>query len=131
MYRTPPYRLFRKRWSKATLHKLVQRTGNSFFGDTNGNIQKVQCLAFDEFCERENLGRIDWIKIDVGGAELEVLGGGMKSTLEGNPQARILIELCPDNLKRASRSADELLSRLHELGFRVDALAETVSSFKV
>lgn len=108
----------------------VSGTGNSFFGDNEGAVQSVKCLTFDSFCAEEDIVKIDWIKIDVEGAELEVLGG-MDVALKRNPNARMLIELCPINLERAGSSAQALLDRLGELGFRVDVLAEFGSSFKV
>lgn len=108
----------------------VSGTGNSFYGDTAGVSQRVQCLTFDEFCLREGMGKIDWIKIDVEGAEPEVLGG-MNATLKNNPQARLLIELCPANLDRAGSSAESLLASLRELGFRADVLLPSGSSFEV
>lgn len=116
--------------ARALFLNPVSGTGNSFFGETNGCIQKVHCLTFDEFFAREEIGKVDWIKIDVEGAELEVLGG-MDVTLKNNPQARMLIELCPGNLERAGSSAETLLSKLRDLGFRVDVLSEYGNSFRV
>jgi FkbM family methyltransferase len=108
----------------------VSGTGNSFFGNPDGVVQRVQCLTFDEFCAREEIYRIDWIKIDVEGAELEVLGG-MEASLQRNPHARILIELCPENLQRAGSSVEMLLGRLRDLGFRTDVISGSGSSLKV
>lgn len=108
----------------------VSGTGNSFFGDSSHPVQKVRCLTFDKFCKQEEIFQIDWIKIDVEGAELEVLGG-IEETLERNPNVQILIELCPMNLERAGSSTDALMMRLRELGFKIDVLNETKNGFVI
>jgi FkbM family methyltransferase len=105
-------------------------SGNSFFGDTLGDLQRVPCLTFDEFCEQEDIAKIDCIKIDVEGAEIEVLMG-MTETLKSFPDIILLIELCPENLERAGSCGRNLLELLTDLGFTSHVLEEVKGSFQL
>jgi FkbM family methyltransferase len=40
-----------------------------------GNVEEVPCYALDSLVERENLNRVDWLKIDAEGHEMQVLKG--------------------------------------------------------
>lgn len=108
----------------------VSGTGNSFFGESTSAAQEVNCLTFDEFCCLEKIDTIHCIKIDVEGAELEVLQG-MTDTFERNPDLLLLIELCPINLERAGKSGSELLELLRGLGLSVYVLNENSGSFSI
>ncbi|MCW3995287.1 MAG: FkbM family methyltransferase [Candidatus Bathyarchaeota archaeon] len=52
----------------------------------------VCCTTIDRLLLKLNSGKADWIKIDVEGAELDVLKG-MRATLNNNPKLNLLIEL--------------------------------------
>ena len=78
--------------------------------------QEVQMTTIDTSVGHLPEHAIRFIKIDVQGHELRVLGG-MKQTLERNPDAIIVIEVAPDLLARAGTTATELLSSLQAGGF--------------
>jgi FkbM family methyltransferase len=61
-------------------------------------------------------GRVDFIKMDIQGAEYDALLG-MSGLLEKNPQARLLLEFCPFMLRRAGIEPDEALNLLERHGF--------------
>jgi FkbM family methyltransferase len=63
---------------------------------------------------------ISLVKIDVQGAELLALRG-MKKTLTENPQARMIVEFCPEMLQACGTPPDELLGFLREMGFKAYA----------
>ena len=84
-------------------------------GAARANVVNVQCTTLDQFVARENLTRIDGIKLDVEGAELRVIEGGAESIRKFHPI--ILMELNPPCLERLGTSAAELLKRLQELGY--------------
>jgi len=46
----------------------------------------VGSIALDEFCEKENISRLDFIKIDTEGYESDVLGGAVKTIANYRPQ---------------------------------------------
>jgi FkbM family methyltransferase len=59
---------------------------------------------------------IRFIKIDVQGHELHVLGG-MRQTLDRNPDAIVVLEVAPDLLGHSGTTATELMSLLEAWGF--------------
>jgi FkbM family methyltransferase len=65
-------------------------------------------ISFDRLLERENLGRIDLLKMDVEGFEGEILGG-----LREDQAVRVehwLLEFCEKNLQRCGSSRRQLAS---------------------
>lgn len=61
-----------------------------------------------------DLARLDLLKIDTQGAEVQVLAG-FRDTLQANPGARVIVEAWPWGLARAGDSAEALLSTLESL----------------
>jgi hypothetical protein len=59
--------------------------------------------------------RIDLLKIDVEGAELEVLAGS-EAFLIANPDLALLVEFSPSQLVRAEHSIDQWLGHFGQLG---------------
>lgn len=68
-------------------------------------------------------GRVDLVKIDVEGAELEVLEG-MDRILGENPRLVLLLEWNPACLRAAGREPREMLDWLRERGFQSVAICE-------
>jgi FkbM family methyltransferase len=79
-------------------------------------IEKVKVRNGDQFLDELDLRRIDLCKIDVEGAEVEVLNG-LTVTLSERRIKKLLIEINPDGLKRSSHSADELIDLVRSRGF--------------
>lgn len=55
----------------------------------------VPCITADELLAKLGIGKVDWIKIDVEGAELKVLNG-MSCILKNNPHLNLIVELHSD-----------------------------------
>jgi FkbM family methyltransferase len=73
-------------------------------------------VTADDFCEAENLGRLDFVKIDVDGHEYSVLRGFHRSLERFRP--RILIELAPLLYKDANTSDfDHYVRFIADLGY--------------
>jgi hypothetical protein len=53
---------------------------------------KIKTISIDEFCNENNIQKIDLIKLDIEGQELEAIKGSTK-ILKKNPQAKIIFEL--------------------------------------
>jgi FkbM family methyltransferase len=68
-------------------------------------------------------GRVDAIKIDVEGAELEVLAGAERILTE-NPHLTLCVEWNPMWMRAAGRQPLELLDALSERGFRPTLVAD-------
>ncbi|MFA6003878.1 MAG: FkbM family methyltransferase [Elusimicrobiota bacterium] len=77
----------------------------------------VALCRLDSFLARNPPGRkLSLVKIDVQGAELLALRG-MRQTLADSPEARLILEFCPEALSAGGTSPAELLDFLRELGF--------------
>jgi FkbM family methyltransferase len=75
-----------------------------------GGTQTVPCISIDELCERLNLPRLDWIKLDIEGAETEALRGARLTLLHHSPNLFIEIH----------GVRQEVVSLLNEMGYFVE-----------
>lgn len=84
-------------------------------GPSDGHVETVQTTTLDNFVARHGLDRLDFLKIDVEGAETRVLRGGREALSRFRPT--IMIEFFPEGLRILGTSADELLALIHQLGY--------------
>lgn len=82
-----------------------------------GTIQ-VQAEAADTILRDMNVQRVDWVKIDVEGAEYEVLCG-LKETIGAN-RARIIVELMKPNV-------DQVLTYMKDMDYNATPIPESES----
>jgi FkbM family methyltransferase len=108
----------------ATTGAMNNSGGASLFGWEAGSLgvveEEVRLLRLDDYVEAHRLGRIDVIKIDIEGAELNALLGAIKTL--GTFRPIVLMELDRDNLKRAGRSLSDILSFWAELRYQLAAI---------
>jgi FkbM family methyltransferase len=87
-----------------------------YIGDTSGqhsifkkygNYQSVDGIKLDSLFKRLNIKKVDLIKIDVEGAELQVLLG-MLEYLKKRRVKNIIIEVKPNNLRKIKRLFEKL-----------------------
>ncbi|MCH9050040.1 MAG: FkbM family methyltransferase [Proteobacteria bacterium] len=71
--------------------------------------------TLDSYVERENLQKVDFIKLDVDGYECQVLRGARKTLERFRPV--ILSELAPYHLAEAGESVEELVSILESSNY--------------
>jgi len=76
---------------------------------------EIACTTVDLLVDGYNLQRVDAVKVDVEGAEMEVLRG-MRSTLAQFRPA-LLIELLPPLLARFSATAEDVIEFLAQQGY--------------
>ncbi len=76
---------------------------------------QTRTAAFDELVPELGIRRLDFVKIDVEGAEWHVLKG-MRASLE-RWSPGLLLEIHPPQLKRSGHSESEVLRLLDELGY--------------
>ena len=93
------------------ISRLVPTGGESLNADAS-----VDAVTLDAFAESHKLGRIDFIKVDVEGAEEKVLAGA-RGILE-RWQPLLLIEAIDRNLRRYGSSASQLFDTLRNQGYR-------------
>lgn len=77
----------------------------------------IHVTTLDLFCEQRNIDRIDLIKMDIEGAELRALRGGVETIRRLKPV--ILIELNPDTLGRDGCSVRDVVVFLEDLGYAI------------
>jgi len=86
--------------------------------DLPGSSVRVRATTVDTYVKARRLRRVDLIKIDVEGAELEVLQGAAR-TLDSNPDIVLVVEFMRENAQRFGYSVEELETFLRALGFRL------------
>ena len=93
------------------ISRLVPKRGAFSSADVS-----VDAVTLDRFAESHKLGRIDFIKVDVEGAEAKVLAGA-RGILE-RCQPLLLVEALDRNLRRYGNSASQLSDALRNHGYR-------------
>lgn len=90
---------------------------NSLYG-AGTPIERVRVRSGDEVMNELGISAIDLCKIDVEGAEMDVLAG-LSEALRNRLIRALMIEINPESLMRAGRSADELIAMLAGQGFQL------------
>lgn len=86
----------------------------------------VPTAPLDEIVEQLNLDRMDWIKIDVEGAERSVIAGARDCLTRFRPQ--VIFEAHPVNLKAYGAAATEIFDAFTDLGYDVRMLNDQILS---
>jgi len=76
----------------------------------------VDVVSLDDFCETRNIGRVDVLKIDVEGFDLEVLKGA-KKLMKNNPDLVIMSEVEPMNLEQLGVTAKDFYNFMEAQDF--------------
>lgn len=87
-------------------HSIVKKTERSI---------KVPCITLDKLLEKLGVTQVNWIKIDVEGAEYKVLQG-MKRILKKSQHLTLLIEL-------HKRTSQDMYNKLINIGFNIGSFA--------
>lgn len=77
----------------------------------------VNVITLDEFVKIHNVDRIDFMKVDIQGAEPLLIEGGRETLARLQPS--LIIEISPSHLIAGGSSSRSLLLTLEELGYRV------------
>lgn len=126
---------------EVSLYRTRQRSANTSIAPLDESATRVlgvvpdgsfqaPCRTVDQLAAP--LGRnVDFLKIDVEGAEEMVLSGA-RETVAANPSIRVLMEWSPSQMERAGSSPASLLALIQELGlrvqrFRLDGMLDDIS----
>jgi hypothetical protein len=86
--------------------------------------EKTPVVTLDAFCAERGIGRVDFIRMDIEGAEGKALAGAQRILERDKPS--VLLEIHPDMLsERFGASAEEVVARFLSRGYRMFALNET------
>lgn len=89
--------------------------------DTGMNIEPTPVITLDAFCAEHGVDRVDFIRMDIEGAELRALMGAVKILDRDLPH--VLLEIHPDMLQaRFGASGDAVLDLFRDRGYRMFAL---------
>jgi FkbM family methyltransferase len=101
------------------LHKMLINSGDNHFGQVDSALFReaivTEVVKLDDHLPDL---RVDFVKIDVQGWELEALRG-MRDVLAANRDVKIYFEFTPVCLRRAGATHGELFDFFHSLGFRI------------
>jgi FkbM family methyltransferase len=81
------------------------------------NFNSITINRLDNIVLSEQMTKVDWIKIDVEGFEMNVLKGAEQTIQQFRPS--LFIELDDKNLREQNSSASELVNWLNEGGYKV------------
>ncbi|MGB2775672.1 MAG: FkbM family methyltransferase [Candidatus Acidiferrum sp.] len=85
---------------------------------------KVHCRTLDDYAEEHGVDRINLIKIDVEGAELDVLLGARR-VLSRNPKPHMILEFWEEFLQAYGSSCAQLAEFLRQSGYSLFWIGET------
>jgi len=79
--------------------------------------ERVTLERLDDIVRREELARVDLIKMDIEGAEYAALQGGLETLRKFHPV--LLLELSDRALRRQGSNAREVVAMLEQLAYRI------------
>lgn len=79
--------------------------------------QPIEVTTVDVFCDSKSLQRVDLMKIDVEGFELEVIKGALNTLERFSPV--LFIELDDENLRALGTTPAQLVEELQKAGYKV------------
>ena len=84
----------------------------------------VETTTVDDFLDAQGWPQVDLFKVDVEGAESEVLEGMTESVVK-NPAANLVVEFCPYLIRRIGGSPPDLLEKIRSLGFQINLIDDS------
>jgi FkbM family methyltransferase len=111
--------------SEGRLRFSATGTGGSKASDS-GNLT-VESVALDELLEKNFVERVDFIKLDVEGSELEVLEGGTETIKKFKPKMAISVYHTPKDIIDITKLVSQLLPKAKlYLSHKNSTLSETI-----
>lgn len=99
---------------------LLSNTGMASqfqFERTFSRTEEIECVSLDEYAASHGIAHIDLMKIDVEGAEMDVLAGAIRSIHRNRPH--VVMEVNLTHLKCAGHAIDEVIEFWATLNYEV------------
>ena len=91
--------------------------------DTGMEVQPTPVVTLDGFCAEHGIGQVDFIRMDIEGAELMALMGAL--TILDRDRPHVLLEIHPAMLQaRFGASGEAVLDLFRDRGYRMFALSD-------
>jgi len=87
------------------------------YAGAQGQVE-VETVTLDSFLPRYQIHRVDFVKIDVEGGEIQVLEGMHQTVQRSLPDLHMVVEYNPAALRAGGYAPTALLCLLDEMGFR-------------
>ncbi len=92
---------------------------------SNGDVRlspqiDIKTMTLDEFALRTGLERLDFVKVDIQGAEPLFLEGGACTLRKFHPD--LVMEVSPQDLAGLGKTSRDLFRQIEELGYRIFAI---------
>jgi len=108
--------------SKRKFYAHILGSGYSLYGDERQPFLEIETVKGDDYL-RDKVDRVDFIKIDIEGAEPEALAG-LEQILKKSPKLKMLIEFYPKMLKKGQVEPINFLKQLVNYGFKLYCLKD-------
>ena len=89
----------------------------------NDDEEIIEFITMDDYCENEGIERLDFIKIDVDGYDLDIIEGGRSVFNKYKPI--VMAEICDRVLKKQNANYKQYLRKYLEYGYTQAKLLET------
>ena len=84
----------------------------------------VESITIDSFLEKKSINKVDFLKIDIEGAELLALKG-MEALIKKSKKLSVVAEFNPEGLKNSDTKPAEFLENLEKMGFKIFKISST------
>lgn len=113
--------IYNKRGVKDLYISLSDNMGMSSISTPVSNyIEKVNTITLDEFIRNNKVNKVDFIKIDIEGAELYALQGMTNTIIQNKPV--IIVELNEWILKETGIDMKDIIKLMQKLGYSMKAI---------